>query len=68
MAEMKFYTKKETADILGVNQKTIERYLLFGKLHGAKLGKAWKVSEADIQAFYDAAKSETAQVLGERNN
>ena len=67
MAEKKFYTKKETAEILGVNPKTIERYLLAGKLKGAKFGKAWKISSDDIQAFYDAVKKETTKNLKERN-
>jgi excisionase family DNA binding protein len=67
MAEKKFYTKKETAEVLGVCTKTVERYLLAGKLKGARLGKAWKVSDDDIQAFYDSVKKETAKTLKERN-
>ncbi|MDR3046768.1 MAG: helix-turn-helix domain-containing protein [Bacteroidales bacterium] len=67
MAEKKFYTKKEAAEVLGVCSKTIERYLLSGHLKGARLGKAWMISEDDIQAFYDAAKEETARNLEERN-
>ena len=65
--EKKFYTKKETAAILGLNPKTIERYLLSGKLKGARLGKAWKISEEDIQAFYEDVKRETEQKLKVRN-
>jgi len=67
MAEKKFHTKKETAEILGVNPKTVERYLLSGKLKGARFGKAWKISDDDIQAFYDAVKRETAKAIKERN-
>jgi len=67
MSDKKFHTKKETAEILGVNPKTVERYLLSGKLKGARLGKAWKISDDDIQAFYDDAKKETAKALKERN-
>ena len=65
--EQKFHTKKETAEILGVNPKTVERYLLSGKLKGARMGKAWKISDDDIQAFYDAVKKETAKNIKERN-
>lgn len=67
MAEKKYHTKKETAAILGVNPKTVERYLLSGKLKGAKMGKAWKISDDDIQAFYEAVKKETAETIKERN-
>ena len=68
MADIKkYYTKKEAAEVLGVHPKTVERYLLSGKLKGARLGKAWKISEDDIQAFYEAVKKETAKALKERN-
>ena len=66
--EKKYFSKKETAAILGCCTRTIERYLLSGKLKGAKLGnKAWKISQDDIDAFYEAAKEETAQAIQERN-
>jgi len=67
MAEKKFYTKKEAADILGIHPRTVERYLLSGKLKGARFTKVWKISEDDIQAFYDAAKEETAEAIKERS-
>lgn len=67
MAEKKYYTKAEAATVLGVCAKTVERYLLSGKLKGARFGKAWKISEDDIQAFYEAVKKETAKALKERN-
>lgn len=64
--EKKYYTKKETAEIFGVHPKTVERYLLAGKLQGARLGKGWKISEEDIQAFYESAKKETEKTIKER--
>lgn len=67
MAEKKYYTKAEAAEVLGVCTKTIERYLLSGKLKGARFGKAWKVSEDDIQAFYEDVKKETAKAIKERS-
>jgi excisionase family DNA binding protein len=65
--EKMFYTKKEAAEVLGVHPRTIERWLLAGKLKGARLGKSWKISNDDIQAFYDAVKKETAKAIKERN-
>lgn len=62
----KFYTKKEAAEVLGVHPKTVERYLLAGKLKGARLGKSWKISEDDIQAFYDAVKKETEKTIKDK--
>jgi excisionase family DNA binding protein len=67
MLEKKYYTKNEVAEILGLSAKTVERYLLAGKLKAARLGKVWKVSEDDIHAFYEAVKVETAKLLRLRN-
>jgi len=65
--EKKYFSKKETAAILGVCSKTIERYLLSGKLQGARLGKSWKISEEDISTFYENAKQETANIIKIKN-
>jgi len=66
MAEKKYYTRAEAAVILGVHPRTVQRWLLSGKLKGARLGKAWKVSEDDITTFYEAVKRETAETISER--
>jgi excisionase family DNA binding protein len=67
MAEQKYYSRNETAEIRGLHPRTIQRYLLSGKLKGARLGKAWKISDDDIKAFYEAVKKETAKIIKERN-
>ena len=65
--EKKFYSKQEIAGLFGLNERTIEKYLLSGKLKCAKLGKNWKISSEDVQAFYDASKAETEKnVINER--
>ena len=64
--EKKFFTKKEAAEILGFHPRTIERYLLAGKLKGARLGKLWKISMDDINEFYEAAKKETAKDIQDK--
>ncbi|MCF7741143.1 MAG: helix-turn-helix domain-containing protein [Candidatus Marinimicrobia bacterium] len=56
---MKFYTKKEVADILRVSRKTVENYINAGKLKARKIGgsekKAGKVliNKKDLQDFID---------------
>ena len=61
----KYYSKAEAANVLGVHERTIARYLHSGKLKGARMGKAWKISESDIKAFYEELKMETATTLRE---
>ena len=60
---MKYYSKKEAAAVLGLNPKTIERYLLTGKMKGAKMGSTWRISEDDINSFYEIMKQETAEQI-----
>ena len=57
--EGQLYTKDEAAEILGVHPRTVYRWLMAGKLEGARLAKAWRISAEDIKAFYDRAKNET---------
>ena len=63
---MKFYTKQEVADILSVHPRTVEKYLLSGKMKGVKLGTMWRISEEDFMAFYIAVKQETINSISTR--
>lgn len=59
----KYLSKQETAEILGVSERTIARYLKDGKLPGAILGKAWRIKETDVQEFFERMKVETPDTL-----
>lgn len=59
----KYLSKQETAEILGVSERTIARYLKAGKLPGAILGKAWRIKETDVQDFFERMKAETPDTL-----
>lgn len=52
-----YYTINETAKILKLAASTIRKYLGNGRLCGAKIGRAWRISEADIDAFVAANHS-----------
>ena len=64
----KYLTKKDAAEIIGVHERTITRYLNAGKLKGALVGKSWRISESDIREFYDTLKAETAKIISEQGN
>lgn len=61
--DKQLYTQNEVAEILRVNPRTVYRYLLAGRLKGIKLGKAWRVSEEDLEAFLKSEKERTANDL-----
>ncbi|MFQ6673413.1 MAG: helix-turn-helix domain-containing protein [Fidelibacterota bacterium] len=48
---VRFYFVEEIARELGLNEKTVRRYLKSGKLEGLKLGKRWLVSERAFHHF-----------------
>lgn len=46
-----FYTVDEIATQLEMHPKTVQRYIREGKIKATKLGKAWRVSSGDFNAF-----------------
>ena len=64
----KLYTTKEAAEILGIDKRTVNKYLLDGTLKGAKLGeRIWRISQEDLDGLYDNLKKKTAKDIKERN-
>ena len=52
----KLLTLKETAKILRVSERTVMRYLKFGKLKASKVGQ-WRITEQDIKEFLEKHRS-----------
>ena len=50
---MVVYTPEEIADMLKINIQTVRRYLRTGKLRGAKFGKQWRISEKQLEEFFE---------------
>lgn len=53
MAELKIYNIKETADLLQVTPRSIYTYIKEGKLHAVKIGREWRVTQADIEKLLE---------------
>lgn len=51
MTDIKVYTLDEVADILKVSRRTLYTYVKEGKLSAVKMGKYWRVSQENLQAF-----------------
>ena len=45
------YSIKEVAGILRVSTKTIRRWVASGELTAHRIGRQWRISDADLQAF-----------------
>lgn len=57
---MDLLTRKEVADILKVDPRTVERWLKVGALKGYKLGEGktapWRIEREEIQRFLEKNK------------
>ncbi|PTM52195.1 helix-turn-helix domain-containing protein [Desmospora activa] len=62
---MNYYTPEEVAEKLKIkNTETIRRYLRRGKLRGAKLGKHWRISEKQLEEFFERQSEESQTIAG----
>ena len=50
----RIYSVEEVSEILQVHIDTVRRYIKSGALRAAKIGKAYRVQESDLQAFIEA--------------
>lgn len=50
------YTAQETADILGVSERTLREYIKSGRLVAQKIAGDWVISEDNIKAFINGKK------------
>ncbi|MCH8098365.1 MAG: helix-turn-helix domain-containing protein [Proteobacteria bacterium] len=53
MTEPKLLTPAQVAEALQLNESTITRWLRKGRLRGFKVGKDWRVSTVDLNAFLE---------------
>ena len=49
-----FYSAAEVAEILGIHQKTVQRFIREGKLNANKIGRAWKIHVDDLKEYSHA--------------
>ncbi len=54
MTEEKLMTPPQVARRLQVNERTVTLWLRKGHLRGFKVGKEWRISPDDLQAFLEA--------------
>ncbi len=55
MIEDKLLTPPQVAQRLQVNERTVTQWLRRGHLRGFKVGKEWRISSDDLQAFLEAS-------------
>lgn len=53
MSENPLLTPPQVAQRLQVNERTVTQWLRKGHLRGFKIGKEWRVSQRDLDAFLE---------------
>lgn len=53
----KFYTIYQVADQLEMSHKTIRNFISDGRLKASKVGKQWRIAEADLESFMNQGES-----------
>lgn len=48
------YTLSEAADLLSCHKETLRRAIMDGQLQAARLGRGWRISRIDLEAFWSA--------------
>lgn len=61
MTNLNTYTLEEVANILKVTRRTIYNYIKNGDLKAVKMGKYWRVSEANLQDFIEHGTKKKGQ-------
>ncbi len=57
MNDKKLLTPTDVANRLQVNERTVTVWLREGHLRGFKIGKEWRISPDDLQAFLEASSN-----------
>lgn len=52
----RLYSVDEAAGTLGISPLTLGDWLRAGKIAGTKIGRKWRITESDLQAFIDAGR------------
>lgn len=62
--EHTYYSVSKVAQMLGIHEKTVQRYIREGKLRATKVGKVWRISGHNLSVFMNGddapIKSKTA--------
>ena len=55
-----YYTVQQVAAIVGLHEKTVQRYIREGRIKALKIGKSWRVTKKDLDDFTLMSKEQTA--------
>jgi excisionase family DNA binding protein len=64
--ELRLYDAKEIAKMLGLHLRTVQLLFRRGTLRGMKVGRAWKATQEDIEAYLEAQRQAALEATRRR--
>jgi excisionase family DNA binding protein len=52
------YSVEDLAEILGIQERTLRKFIREGKLKGKKLAKKWYVTEENLKAYFSSVEED----------
>ena len=68
MTEQILLTPLDVAKHLQMNERTVTQWLRNGHLRGFKIGKEWRVSDVDLDAFMEASANKPSEATANKPN
>lgn len=56
-----YYTALDVSNILGIPPPTIYEFLNSGRIRGIRIGRRWRISSRDIEAFVETCRYQPSQ-------
>jgi excisionase family DNA binding protein len=68
MTQQLLLTPSDVAKRLQMNERTVTLWLRNGHLRGFKIGKEWRVSDVDLDAFVEASANKPSEATANKPN
>ncbi len=68
MNQQLLLTPSDVAKRLQMNERTVTQWLRNGHLRGFKIGKEWRVSDVDLDAFIEASANKPSEASANKPN
>jgi excisionase family DNA binding protein len=68
MTQQLLLTPSDVAKLLQMNERTVTQWLRNGHLRGFKIGKEWRVSDVDLDAFIEASANKPSEASANKPN
>jgi excisionase family DNA binding protein len=66
MTQQILLTPSDVAKRLQMNERTVTQWLRNGHLRGFKIGKEWRISDVDLDAFIEASANIPSEATANR--